>query len=166
MGSAVTQLAGLYRARSILYDLERARRQMQVRTLWWLTPGLVLLVVGLVLAVTALVPAAPVPIVVVAGALGATVSGARKLRDDLPNINALRSYKPAIIVQPLLGAAAGLLMLLALESGLLGLETSGASWAMSGALAFAAGFSEPVFLSVVARVATIGEPTSNGDLKT
>ena len=159
---AVHQLAGLYRARSILYDLERARRQMQVRYLWLLTPVIAILVIGLVLAMSARMPGAPLPIVIVAGALGASVSGARKLRDEVPNINALRAFAPAIVVQPLLGAAAGLLLLLALESGLLGLETSGEGWALAGALAFAAGFSEPVFLGVVARIATIGEPTTGG----
>jgi len=133
---------------------------MQVRHLLLLVPVLVLLVAGLGLAVTAVAPDAPVPIVMVGGALGATVSGTRKLRDEVPNINALRAFTPAILVQPLLGAAAGLLLLLALESGLLGLDSSGQSWALLGALAFAAGFSEPVFLGVVARVAAIGEPPS------
>jgi len=59
--------------------------------------------------------------------------------------------------KPLIGAAAGLVLLLVLESGLLGNDAS--TWERAGLFAFAAGFSEPFFLGVVNRVTT-AEPES------
>lgn len=89
-----------------------------------------------------------------AGALGGSVSGAYRLRDQIEGLNEMRAFKPALWVQPLVGAAAGLILLLVLESGLLGEDAS--SWERTGLLAFAAGFSEPFFLGVVNRVTSAG----------
>ncbi len=97
-----------------------------------------------------------------AGALGGTVSGAYRLRDQIENLNEVRAFKPALWVQPLIGAAAGLVLLLVLESGLLGNDA--ATWQRAGLLAFAAGFSEPFFLGVVNRVTT-AEPEGGRDTR-
>ena len=68
----------------------------------------------------------------------------------------MRELRPAIVVQPLVGAVAGLFLLLVLESGAVELDWGGDEWATQGAVAFVAGFAEPFFLGVVKRVAEIG----------
>jgi hypothetical protein len=157
--AAANQLAELYRARSILYQLERARMHMKIRHLWFLAPVLSLLVGGLSLAAAAVDAGwGTIWLVAFAGALGASVAGTLKLRDHITNINELRAFWPATVVQPLLGATAGLLVLLVLASGLVKVDWGGQAWAVAGAIAFVAGFSEPVFLGIIGRVAAIGEP--------
>jgi hypothetical protein len=158
--AAATQLAELYRTRSILYQLERARMHMKVRHLWIYAPVLAVLVGFLSLAAWAVgADWQTIVLVAFAGALGASVAGTLKLRDHITNINELRAFWPAIVVQPLLGATAGLLTLLVLASGLIKVEWGGQAWAVAGAIAFVAGFSEPVFLGIIGRVAAIGEPS-------
>jgi len=157
--AAANQLSELYRARSILYQLERARMHMKVRHLWFLAPVLVLLVGGLSLAAAAVGAGwGTIWLVAFAGALGASVAGTLKLRDHITNIKELRAFWPATVVQPLLGGTAGLLILLVLASGLIKVTWGGEAWAVAGAIAFAAGFSEPLFLGIIGRVAAIGEP--------
>lgn len=96
-----------------------------------------------------------VVLVVCAGGLGSTVSGIFKVRDQLVQLDELRSFWPAMRVQPLIGACGGLILFLVLRSHAvsLGAVTSGLSG--SGLLAFAAGFSEPFFLGIVERVAVV-----------
>jgi hypothetical protein len=56
----------------------------------------------------------------------------------------------------LVGAVAGLVILLVLESGAVALGNgTSSSWASQALFAFAAGFSEPFFLGVVEKVAVI-----------
>jgi hypothetical protein len=90
-----------------------------------------------------------------AGALGSALSGIFKVRDQLVQLEELRSFWPAMRVQPLIGACGGLILLLVLQSHAVavGSVTDGFSgWAL---LAFAAGFSEPFFLGIVQRVAVV-----------
>lgn len=68
-----------------------------------------------------------------AGALGATLSGGLRLRDQLENLNELRAFAPAAAVQPLLGATASVVLLLVLDRGVVTGETS---WPKLGLLAF------------------------------
>jgi hypothetical protein len=156
--AARNQLAELYRTRSILYDLHRARLVMKSHHLKLLVPVLVVLV-GVFAASIKIAGGEwrSVLLVAVAGAVGAVMSGTRKLRDDIRNINDLRAFSSSVVVQPLLGAAAGLLLLLALESEIFEVNWGGPEWARQGAIAFVAGFSEPFLLGVVSRVAGIGE---------
>ena len=99
-----------------------------------------------------------------AGALGSTLSGVLRLRDQVLRMDELRAFKPAMIVQPLVGASAGALVFLLLASGALSIgELDPAAWPSPGVLGFAAGFSEPFFLGLVDRVA--GLPAQPPDEK-
>ena len=76
----------------------------------------------------------------------------------------LRAFKPALVVQPLVGASAGALVFLLLASGALSVgSVDPAAWPSPGVLGFAAGFSEPFFLGLVDRVA--GLPAQPADAK-
>ena len=91
-----------------------------------------------------------------AGALGSTLSGVLKARDHLVQLDELRSFWPTMRVQPLVGASAGLVVLMLLESEMLTLGAAGAQGgSVQGLLAFVAGFSEPFFLHIVDRVAVL-----------
>lgn len=92
-----------------------------------------------------------------AGALGSTLSGVLKARDHLVQLDELRGFWPTMRVQPLVGASAGLVVLMVLQSEVLTFGTAEASsaWSAPGLLAFVAGFSEPFFLRIVDRVAVL-----------
>lgn len=100
-----------------------------------------------------------------AGALGAILSGIFRVRDRLVELDDLRSFWPAMRIQPFIGATAGLVTLYVLESGAVELEAAGSRpWAAVALLTFAAGFSEPFFLGLVERVAVIPDkhPAASG----
>ena len=154
------RLAALYRSRLVLYALYRARLLLKRRFLLTLAPALLLLVVLLGVAIVLTEPESgwdEMLLAGVAGAVGATVSGAYKLRDQIDHINALREFEPVVAVQPLLGVAAGLFLLLVLKSGILQVGDSDLGWASIGVVAFVAGFSEPFVLGVVGRVTGIAD---------
>jgi hypothetical protein len=77
-----------------------------------------------------------------------------KLRDEIQRGLAVREFRATIFALLAVGGAAGLFVDLLLESRLLSLAgTRGTTdWAVRGAAAFAAGFSEALFLGVVRRV--------------
>jgi hypothetical protein len=83
-----------------------------------------------------------------------------KIRDGLRELDDLRSFWPAMRVQPLVGATAGLIVLLVIETGTLDVGGESGSWAGRALVAFAAGFSEPFFLGLVQRVAVIPDKRS------
>ena len=154
------RLAALYRSRLVLYALYRARLLLKRRFLLMLAPALLLLVVILGVTIVLTEPESgwdEMLLAGAAGAVGATVSGAYKLRDQIDHINALREFEPVVAVQPLLGAAAGLFLLLVLKSGILQVGDSDLGWASIGVVAFVAGFSEPFVLGVVRRVTGIAD---------
>jgi hypothetical protein len=149
------RLASLYRSRLVLYSLYRARVQMKRNFLLYLAPVLGILVAVFAAAIALTEPGSnwrEILLSGAAGAVGATMSGTYKLRDQIDHINALREFKPVMVVQPLLGAAAALFVLLILESGLIQIGDSPLDWATIGAVSFVAGFSEPFVLGVVRRV--------------
>src|ERR1044072_9218599 len=93
-----------------------------------------------------------------AGELGAAPSGIFRVRDRLVELDDLRSFWPAMRIQPLIGATAGLVTLLVLESGAVKLGAGAAErtpWAAVALFTFVAGFSEPFFLGLVRRVAVV-----------
>jgi hypothetical protein len=93
-----------------------------------------------------------------AGALGSTLSGVLRLRDQLPRMDELRAFQPAMLVQPLVGASAGALVFLLLASKALSLGSLDPdAWPSPGAVGFVAGFSEPFFLGLVDRIAGLPE---------
>jgi hypothetical protein len=90
-----------------------------------------------------------------AGALGATLAGATRLRDVI-TLNDLRPFRGWKVLQLLVGASAGLFVFMLLSSDILRLPgTSGEStgWAAFATYGFIAGFAEPFFLGVVANIA-------------
>jgi len=100
-----------------------------------------------------------VPITALAGAIGSTLAGFFKLR-ELVRITDLRFLKTGMYIQPVIGAAAALLLLVLLESGILELPGARDGQPSTAALAtygFIAGYSEPFFLGVVRRVAGSGD---------
>ena len=128
--------------------------------LLWLSPVMAALALALVIVVD--IAAADASwrsglLVAVAGALGATLSGALKLRDQLPRITSLRTFWYAFALQVPIGAVAGLFLWTVLESGLVEIAGQGADWAVEAAVAFAAGFSEPFVLKTVERIAGGGD---------
>jgi hypothetical protein len=141
------KLRGLARARSDAYRLQRARIRTRNLYLLSLAPILAALVGGLAFAIewSSDDPVwESIGLAAVAGAVGSTLSGVYKLRDHIRRIGELRAFRASMIVQPLVGAAAGLVLLLVLESPLLmteGDEDVSIPWATKGLLAFAAGFS-------------------------
>jgi hypothetical protein len=91
-----------------------------------------------------------------AGALGATLSGIFRIRDRLVELDDLRSFGPAMRIQPLIGAAAGLVTLFVFQSGAVDLANGATTpWAALALFTFAAGFSEAFFLGLVERVAVV-----------
>jgi hypothetical protein len=93
-----------------------------------------------------------------AGALGSTLSSVLKLRDQLLERDELRAFKPAMLVQPLVGASAGALVFLLLAGGAVSVGSlDPAAWTSPGLLGFVAGFSEPFLLCLVDRVAGLPE---------
>ncbi len=156
---AAEKLSFLYTQRTEAGRDRRAKAGQKCRYLNALAPILLALQVGLVIAIDDLAPNdvwKTIAVAGTAGALGATLSGTMRIRDDLRDLDDLRSFWPAIRVQPLVGATAGLVVLLLMESGALdiGRDDSG-HWAGRALLAFAAGFSEPFFLGLIQRVAVI-----------
>lgn len=168
---AVAKLSFLYARRAEAGRERRAKAAQKCRYLNLLAPALLALQAGLVLAIGAIADETGVwkQILVAgtAGALGATLAGTMRIRDDLRELDDLRSFWPAMRVQPLVGATAGLVVLLIVETGTLDVGGDSGSWAGRALVAFAAGFSEPFFLGLVQRVAVIpdkqsGEKASDG----
>jgi len=167
---ASAKLETLLLARSRAYRLQRARTRLRNRYLVGLAPVILLLTAGLAYGIQATNPGLTWKVTMLAafaGALGATISGVYKLRDHIRRIGQLRAFWASTIVQPLVGASAGLVVLLALESSLFQTDAAGASTspATKGLLAFAAGFSEPFFLGVVGRLADLGERSARTEGK-
>jgi hypothetical protein len=158
-GHAATQqaLLTLYEARRFRYRRQRARRRMRTAVL--LLAGV--LVLALVVALTIVVGRAVegdrslVLLAAIAGALGGTLANVFRLRDEIRRGTELRAFKPMLLAQPAVGAASGLVLLLAVEGGFLGLadQSDDVRWASITLLAFAAGISEALFLGIVRKAA-------------
>jgi hypothetical protein len=160
LAAARNRLAALYRTRLSSYLLYRARARMKGRVLLWLAVALAILVSFFALTIALAETGASwsdLLLAGAAGAVGATMSGTFKLRDQIAGLNALREFKVIAVVQPLLGVASALFLLLVLETGLVQIGDADLNWAKIGAVGFVAGFSEPFFLGVVGRVAGIEE---------
>lgn len=150
-------LSELYSARATLYESERARTMTKASYIWALAPLLLFLIAGLAVVIKEVGNPGPsgdrILAAALAGGLGGAVSGMYKLRDQINQISQVRAFPPAMVVQVLIGAAAGLLLLLVVVSGLISPDWGGKKWAQAAVFGFAAGFSEPFFLGVVGKVA-------------
>jgi len=167
---AVDRLTFLYLKREEAGRDRRARAGLKKLYLTLLAPLLLLLLAGFGVAVeftTERMVWESLLLAACAGAIGSTLSGIIKVRDQLERLDELRSFGPAMRVQPMIGACAGVILLLALRSD--AISVGGASsdgWQGMGLLAFAAGFSEPFFLGLVQRVAVVSDrPTADAAKK-
>jgi hypothetical protein len=163
---AIDKLTFLYLMRDEAGRDRRARAALKRQYLTRLAPLLLLLFVGLGVAVNYATKGnflETILLTACAGALGSTLSGVFKVRDHLVRLDELRGFWPAMRVQPIVGACAGLFVFLILDSHAiqLGAESS-ETWSGRGVLAFAAGFSEPFFLGIVQRVAVIPDRAVEG----
>lgn len=90
------------------------------------------------------------------GALGSSLSGFFKLRDELAHLSEFRAFRAILFAQPIVGAAAGLFGFLLVRVGVLALPPAGdeatSIWAY-GVYGFLLGFSEPFLLGVIGRLA-------------
>jgi hypothetical protein len=157
---AVDRLNALYLMRAEAGRDRRAKADLKRMYL----DRLALVLIGLLVVLAATVSAtaaearAPVLLAASAGALGSTLSGIFAVRDQLVRLDELRGFGPAMRVQPLVGACAGLFVLLALQSNVVSIgPTIEEPWSTQVLLAFAAGFSEPFFLGLVKRVTVLSE---------
>jgi hypothetical protein len=153
--AARNQLLALHRAQWDVYNLRRGRAELKGHLMERLSAVMAVILLGFAAAI-GLAGSGHIWLNVFlaasAGALGASLSAAFKMRDTIQKSLQVRAFVPIAVMQPIVGAIAGLFMLLVLESGLLEINTS-VQWAARGAMAFLAGFSEPFFLNVVGRIA-------------
>jgi hypothetical protein len=158
---AVRSLRKLYELRAEEGLERRARAEQKSRYLTALIPILLIPLVTLSASIHEVGRSGiwkDIAVAASAGALGAILSGIFHVRDRLVELDDLRSFWPAMRIQPLIGATAGLFTLLVLETGTVDLGTGPGATASSATIAlftFAAGFSEPLFLGLVERVAVI-----------
>jgi hypothetical protein len=162
---AVDRLTSLYLKREEAGRDRRARAEQKKRYLILLTPLLFFLLVGFGVAAEFTTPDRiwkTLLFAACAGGLGSTLSGIFKVRDQLERLDELRSFGPAMCVQPLIGACAGTMLLLALRSNAVSFGSTSSAWEGMSLLAFVAGFSEPFFLGLVQRVAVISDKPTAG----
>jgi hypothetical protein len=156
---AVRSLRKLYELRAEAGLDRRARAARKCRYLTALIPFLLVLLAAMSATIYAVGESGiwkNIGLAASAGALGATLSGIFRMRDRLTELDDLRSFWPAMRIQPLIGATAGVFTLLILESGAVKLgNAEGSSWAANGLFTFIAGFSEPFFLGLIQRIAVV-----------
>lgn len=160
LAAAASLLAHLYAAQRDEARLMRASADAKALYFWPMIIALSLVLVGAIVVASVAEPNLR-PFLLLSGftgALGSTVSGILKLRDRIDRIADMRGLQSQILAQALVGAGAGVVTSLLLQSGILviGSAVADLTLAGSGLLAFIAGFSEPFFLGVIGRVAGIG----------
>jgi hypothetical protein len=84
------------------------------------------------------------------GALGGLLASAFRLR-DVAELNPLRVIVAFLVMQPLIGAAFGLISWLILTSDMVVIASSNEDWRVRAVAAFAVGFSEPLFIGILGR---------------
>ena len=158
---AVDRLTFLYLMREEAGRDRRARAALKCLYLTKLAPALLALLVGLGVAVNYATKGSFLQTILLtacAGGMGSMLSGVFRVRDQLVRLDELRGFWPAMRVQPIVGACAGLVVFLLLDSKAIELGSVGSTtWSGRGLLAFAAGFSEPFFLGIVQRVAVVSD---------
>lgn len=99
-------------------------------------------------------------LVLSSGALGSVLAAALQLKDRL-NLDSFHAAFRLIYIQPLVGAAFGLISWLILTAGVVTVAGDSKAWATLAAVAFASGFSEPFALGILRRLTPGNPPTSN-----
>ncbi len=145
------RLLRLVAARFWLYRPLRARRKLRTIYLRYLAPVVLLFGLLLGVAIAREVPpaAGTVLLAAAAGASGASLSGLLKFRDEAKLGAQIREFLAFYMAQVIVGGMFGLLVFLVITAGWLDL---GGNPARIGAVSFAAGFSEPFALGVVAKM--------------
>jgi hypothetical protein len=166
---AVERLTSLYLSREEAGRDRGARAGLKAKLLNDLVLPFFALLIGLGVAVNYASEDSFLPTMIMAacaGALGSMLSGVFKVRDQLVRLDELRGFIPAMRVQPFIGASAGLILWLILDSKALEVGSgSSATWSGIGLLAFVAGFSEPFFLGIVQRVAHVPDQADDSKAK-
>jgi hypothetical protein len=149
--STRVRLQRLVAARFWLYRPLRARRALRFLYLRYFCPVLLLtgLLFGFAIGFQHQVAVRVVLLAAAAGASGATVSGMLKFRDEVRLGAQVREFLPFYLVQAGIGAVFGLFIALVFAAGWLSFKPGAAG---VGVLAFAAGFSEPVAIGIVAKM--------------
>jgi hypothetical protein len=140
--------------------VHRARQQTRADNLLILSLILLVLIPAFVF-LTAVASGSPdlasVLLVPFAGAFGAAMSGAIKARDRMPRAGDIRSFRDGLLAQMLVGAGSAVVVLLAIDSGIVTIAgVTADNWAARAVLGFVGGFSEAFFIGTVERVATLG----------
>lgn len=163
LDAARNRLLSFRRARSDDYRVHRARQKMRARNLSILAALLLPLVIAFCWLLAAIeirgVSGWGVGLVAVVGALGSVMSGTIRARDRLVRGSDLRAFRSGLLAQVLIGAGSSLVIFLVLASGMLDIAGTD-SLVGKAAVGFAAGFSEPLFLKTVERVAKMGEESA------
>ncbi len=149
--STRVRLQCLVAARFWLYRPLRARRRLRIIYLRYFGPMLLLsgLAFGFAIGFQHQAVVRVVVLAAAAGASGAALSGLLKFRDEVRLGAQVREFLPFYLVQVVVGAVFGLFIDLVFAAGWLTFEPSAAG---IGVLAFAAGFSEPFALGIVAKM--------------
>lgn len=142
-----------------LHDERVSRvRQEEAHDLQWSRSMAVigLLLIALLELAVAVGFAAPTVAALPAGALGATLSGAYRLRDQRFRLGGGR-FAMFLVLQPAVGATVAFVVALAATAGLV--ESSPAALPLLG---FVAGFAEPFVIRTLERLGEAGRPTFRG----
>jgi hypothetical protein len=145
------KLLRLVAARFSLYRPLRARRRLRIIYLCYISPVLLLagILFGLAIGFQHQTGVGAVLLAAAAGASGAALSGLLKFRDEVKLGAQMREFLPFYLVQVGVGAVFGLFIDLIIATDWLSIAPSTAG---IGVLAFAAGFSEPFALGIVAKM--------------
>jgi hypothetical protein len=153
--STTVKLRRLVVERFELYRPLRARRRLRIIYLCYIAP--VLLLAGLLFGLAIGMGAPVVLLAAATGATGAALSGLLKFRDEVKLGAQVREFPLFYLVQVGVGAVFGLFVDLFFATGWLTLAPNSAG---IGVAAFAAGFSEPFALGIVAKIIKITERAS------
>jgi hypothetical protein len=151
-----------------IYDRElhearhtRAREARRGQLLRWSAVLLLVFVSGLAiwLPVRGVLSATDTISALMAGALGGSLSGMRRIRDELERLTQMDAFSSALAAQLLAAGGLGILAAVLFEAGLLpDISGEGLEHLVVVIYAFAAGFSEPFVIGAVQGV--VGESAS------
>jgi hypothetical protein len=169
---AVEVLASRYQAQIESFRHARALARLRARY-FLLLLGVLALVLFLAVRAILGASAAPSPrqslfVTLAAGALGAVLSGVYKLRDRMKSIRDLHSSWATFLIEPLVGATAGLLLFAVLGSGYVtfaNLSPGDLGPVHYAVLGFVAGYAEPFLLGIVERISHLGEERKTSEEK-
>ncbi|WP_132195148.1 MULTISPECIES: hypothetical protein [Kribbella] len=156
---AVQLLKKLYEQRDEGWVYDRAVLKLKRHYLMFhaLVVGIILVLIGRVIdSIRSIAGTAPEQLMLatLAGALGAILAATFKIRDTVARLNDLPAAIALAIAQTLIGAALGFVAWLLLRSGVIQVGGDASlEWETLSLAAFASGFSEPLILGMITRLA-------------